>query len=181
MFIPGLIISILTFPGVIIHELAHKLFCDWTGTRVFQVCYFRFGNPAGFVLHERPTNVWKHILIGIGPLFVNSALGLAVGILALPARENDRLFVLLAWVAISIAMHSFPSTGDARSIWGALWHDRAPFAARLAGTPLVALIFVGAIASMFWLDFFYGLGIAVALPEFLLRVIAAHPLLRIAP
>jgi hypothetical protein len=136
---------------------------------VHKVVYFRFGNPAGYVIHDRPTNVWKHILIGIGPLFVNTALGLLIGILALPVRRDDRIFVPLMWLAVSIAMHSFPSTGDARSIWGALWHQRAPISARLLATPLVGLIFLGAIASVFWLDLIYGVGIAVGIPNLLSR------------
>ena len=78
MIIPGFIISWLTFPGVIVHELAHKLFCNYTGTPVRQVCYFRLGNPAGFVIHERPTSQWRHILIGIGPLFVTTVLAFIV-------------------------------------------------------------------------------------------------------
>lgn len=123
MIIPGFIITWITFPGVIVHELAHKLFCHWTGTKVLQVCYFRFGNPAGFVIHEKPATVWTHMLIGIGPLFVNSMLGLAIGLLALLFKQRaEPLFLGLIWLAISVAMHSFPSTGDAKSIWTAIWN-----------------------------------------------------------
>lgn len=166
--IPGFIITWLTFPGVIVHELAHKLFCHWTGTRVLQVCYFRFGNPAGFVIHEKPSTVWKHILIGIGPLFVNSAIGLAIGLLALLFKQKaEPAFVALMWLAISIAMHSFPSTGDAKSIWTAIWDKEAPVLAKIVGTPLVGTIFLGAIGSFFWLDLIYGVGIAMGIPSWL--------------
>jgi len=34
--IPGFIITWLTFPGVIIHEFAHKFFCSLTGTKVLE-------------------------------------------------------------------------------------------------------------------------------------------------
>ena len=27
MIIPGVLISLITFPGVVIHELAHQIFC----------------------------------------------------------------------------------------------------------------------------------------------------------
>lgn len=54
LLIPGWLISLLTFPGVIIHEWAHKKFCEWLGILVHKVVYFRFGNPAGYVLHEPP-------------------------------------------------------------------------------------------------------------------------------
>jgi hypothetical protein len=166
--IPGFIITWLTFPGVIIHEFAHKFFCSLTGTKVLEVCYFRFGNPAGFVIHEQPATVWQHILIGIGPLFVNTGLGLLLGALALPLKHSaPAVFYVLFWLAISVAMHSFPSSGDAKSIWNAVWNHSAPISAKLVGTPLVGVIFLGAIGSIFWLDLIYGVAVVVLIPEWL--------------
>jgi hypothetical protein len=168
--IPGFIITWLTFPGVVVHEFAHLLFCHLTGTRVLRVCFFRFGNPAGYVIHERPASTWRHILIGVGPLFVNTSLGLAGGLAAAPvgalAGGRGAYFAAL-WVSVSVAMHSFPSTGDARSIWGALWRRDAPILARLVGAPLVGLIYLGALGSILWLDLAYGMGVAVLLPRYL--------------
>jgi len=59
MFIPGKVVSLLTFPGVIVHELAHKIFCEMAGVQVYEVCYFRFGNPAGYVKHEPVSELIK--------------------------------------------------------------------------------------------------------------------------
>ncbi len=172
MIVPGFLISILTFPGVIVHELAHALFCRLTGTRVHRICYFRIGNPAGYVIHDIPTSVWKHILIGVGPLFVNTLLGSILGVVAALAHVNvDKLTILsgiFLWLAVSIAMHSFPSTGDARSIWKSVWSKRSPVTAKLIGTPLVAIIFLGALGSIFWLDAIYGYGVVMELPKLLI-------------
>jgi hypothetical protein len=169
MIIPGFVISIVTFPGVIVHELAHALFCKLTGTTVRKVCYFRLGNPAGYVIHDRPASVWKHILIGVGPFFLNTLLGLALGIVAALAHfdfeQPTAVSGVLMWLAISIAMHSFPSTGDARSIWDAVWSKGAPFTAMLVGVPLVAIIFLGAAGSVVWLDLAYGCGVVIGLPK----------------
>ena len=166
MFIPGFLISIATFPGVIVHELAHVAFCKFTDTRVLKVCYFRVGNPAGYVIHEQPSTVWRHILIGIGPFFVNTLLGFMLGIIAIPMHMDldhpTPLQVILLWLGVSIAMHSFPSTGDARSIWHAVWSKGSPISARLIGSPLVVVIFAGAIGSIFWLDALYGIGVVGA-------------------
>jgi len=168
MFIPGFLITWVTFPGVIVHEFAHQLFCHWTGTRVLKVCYFRFGNPAGYVAHERPPTVWRHILIGIGPLFVNTVLGCILGTVAYLLRDLGQLwFYGLMWLAVSVAMHSFPSTGDAKSIWSAIWAKGAPLGTKLVGTPLVALIGLGALGSVVWLDLLYGAAVAVWLPGYL--------------
>ena len=69
------------------------------------------------------------------------------------------------WLAVSIAMHSFPSTGDAQGIWRAVWEKGVPITARLVGTPLVALILAGAVGSVFWLDLLYGIGVVIGLPK----------------
>jgi len=171
--IPGILVTIVTFPGVIVHELAHVLFCRLTGTPIYEVCYFQIGNPAGYVMHAQPTSVWKHILIGTGPFFVNSSIGIAAGLAAgLLNIDFEHLTLgggIYTWLAVSIGMHSFPSTGDARAIWGAIWSSGAPISARLLGTPLVAIIFLGALGSVVWLDTLYGFGLVVGAPRLLLR------------
>ena len=160
------LVTWITFPGVIVHELAHQLFCVWTGTPVIRVCYFRFGNPAGYVVHGRPTSVWRHIMIGMGPLVINTGLGLGLGLLAGPSRDGDMTVrAVLAWLSVSVAMHAFPSTGDAAAIWAAVWERGAPLSARLLGSPLVALIHLGALGSVVWLDLAYGIAVGLVLPR----------------
>ena len=171
--IPGFLISWITFPGVIIHELGHQIFCILTGTRVRRVCYFRlFKNPPGYVIHDEASNVWKHIMIGFGPLIVNTVIGLALGITAtfFRHRTGDMRLVYfgLIWLGVAIAMHSFPSTGDAKALWDAIWGPRSSILAKLVGMPLVGVIYLGALASMFWADVIYGVAIAIGIPMILL-------------
>ena len=73
-FIPGFLIALVTFPGVIVHEMAHQLFCRLFRVAVLDVCYFRLGNPSGYVLHESPRTTAQHLVIGIGP-FLDLAVG----------------------------------------------------------------------------------------------------------
>lgn len=62
-FIPGELISALTFPGVILHEWAHKLFCKRLGVKVLEVKYFQIGKKvAGYVVHEPPYYLQTDIL-----------------------------------------------------------------------------------------------------------------------
>ena len=168
-FIPGFLISILTFPGVIVHEFAHLISCKLTETKVLSVCYFRVGNPSGYVIHEIPISVWRHILIGIGPFFVNSLVGFLIGCAAiafhLDPHNQDLLSIAVFWLAVSIAMHSFPSRGDAKSIWKAVWSPTAPVTARIIGSPLVSIIWIGAIGSIFWLNLGYAIVIVLVLPK----------------
>ena len=172
MIIPGLIISTVTFPGVMVHEFSHLLMCRLTNTKVHKVCYFRFGNPSGYVIHESPASAWRHLLIGIGPLIINTGIGVLLGMLIIQNVFNaDGLFIFfwifLLWMAISIAMHSFPSTGDAKAIFRTIWSRKASLLSRLIGTPLVFLIYLGAIGSFFWLDLVYGILVVVGIPYML--------------
>src|SRR6267154_2288314 len=82
MFVPGFVISLLTFPGIIVHELAHQLFCRYYKVPVFKVVYFRVGNPAGYVLHEAVNNKWQGMMISIGPFILNTVIG---AVISLPA------------------------------------------------------------------------------------------------
>jgi hypothetical protein len=175
-FIPGFLVALVTFPGVIVHEAAHQLFCRFFNVAVLDVCYFRLGNPSGYVIHE-PTRKSSHnILIGIGPFFVNTILG---ALIATPAMipvgrfgSGDVLDYFLAWVGVSIAMHAFPSTGDAKSIWAAVNSEGTPILTKMAAIPVVGIIYAGAVGSMFWLDLIYGVLIAFALPTLLINLLA---------
>jgi len=176
MFIPGQIIALLTFPGVIVHESAHQLFCRFCRVAIFDVCYLRFENPVGYVIHEPPSKPFHHLLIGIGPFFLNSVVGLLIAFPAvIPVLRFDSgnlLDYFLIWLGVSISMHAFPSTGDAKSILEAIQKKDVPFWLKLVGTPLVGFIYLGAIGSVMWLDLAYGIGIVGVLPNLLVKLLA---------
>lgn len=176
MFIPGFLISILTFPGVIVHELSHQLFCRFYKVPVFQVVYFQVGNPAGYVVHEKTNNKWQTIMISAGPFVLNTLLG---AIIAFPAAlpvfilENAGLLdYFLIYLGVSIAMHAFPSTVDANNIWNCLKEKDTSSLMKIFGYPLTALIYVGSFGSILWLDLLYGIGVAVGLPNLLVWAFA---------
>jgi hypothetical protein len=176
MIIPGFLIALATFPGVIVHEMAHQLFCRWFRVPVFDVCYFRVGNPAGYVIHENPQKASQQIWIGVGPFLVNTILGALVAFpAAIPVLKFDAgrpLDFLFIWLGISIAMHAFPSIGDAKSIWRGVSSRDVPLLGKLVATPVVALIYLGAIGSIFWLDVLYGAAVALALPNLITSLLA---------
>ena len=62
-------------------------------------------------------------------------------------------------------MHAFPSTGDAKSIWRGVSSRDVPLLGKVIAVPVVALIYLGAIGSFFWLDALYGVAVALALPS----------------
>jgi hypothetical protein len=173
-FIPGSVIALLTFPGVIVHEAAHFLFCKLHRLAIFDVCFFRFGNPAGYVLHEIPTNFRATFFVSMGPFFVNSALCLVFCTAAfVPIWElkiDDPLAYFFYWLGLSIGMHAFPSTHDLKNLW-----TEAPAQAKggnilaIVSFPIVALLYVANYARVVWADLGYAIAVGILLPLAIFR------------
>lgn len=172
-FIPGPLIAALTFPGVIVHEAAHMLFCKIRKVLVVDVCFFQFGNPAGYVAHGEIRDFTSAFLISVGPLIINSVLCFLI---CLPAYYPMQVFdvtpfhsLVLMWIGLSIGMHAFPSNQDARNL---LAHANS--AAKrgnilaILSYPLVILIFIANLLSFFWFDLFYGIGLGIGIPSLIL-------------
>ncbi len=174
-FIPGFVITLLTFPGVIVHEAAHQLMCRLTGTPVLNVCYFQTENPAGYVIHDEPSTAWKHFLISVAPFLINSIVGLLICLpvaLAEPAEGFAPVNLLLGWVGFSVAMHAFPSTGDAASLWAALKKPNASWLLRIIAFPVVIVIHIGAALSVVWFDAIYAAMVCFGAPAAFLEMVA---------
>lgn len=156
-------------PGTVIHEMAHQLFCRLIGVRVHRVVYFRLGSPAGYVIHGAPRHFRGQLAITSGPLVLNSLLAYAAFVLAasrvamltgvlasslasspgvggfmafLSACSGDvAVTVLCLWLGLSIALHAFPSSGDARALWLATGTQlRRGNLLAIVGYPLALLI-----------------------------------------
>lgn len=173
MFIPGILISILTFPGIIVHELAHQLFCRWFKIPVFDVCYVRFENPMGYVVHEKSNKGYQTILISIGPFIINTVIAFLVAFpAAMQFKFDDANFLdyILIYLGVSIGSHAFPSTGDAQSLWESVMQSgEHTLFTKIIVAPIVGFIYLGALGSFFWLDFAYGFLVSVGLPYFILK------------
>lgn len=159
MLIPGILISILTFPGIIVHEWAHKKFCNWLKVPVNKVVYFRFGNPAGYVIHEEPKNYGQSFWISIGPFIINSLITITLAFVAtLFGFLDSNVGLVLLWVAVSVGMHSFPSNHDMKNVWEASKTELKKGASPLhyLAFLLVAIVWVANALSFFWFDLIYA-------------------------
>jgi Putative zincin peptidase len=169
-FIPGEVISILTFPGIIVHEFAHMLFCKIRKVAVFDACYFRVGNPAGYVIHENTDNFTTTFLISMGPFIVNTILCLLI---CLPAYMPIKFFEIehplsyfLIWLGVSIGMHAIPSNQDASNVYElAKEKIKNKNILALVSFPLVGLIYIFNVLRMVWADLFYGVAIGIGIPS----------------
>lgn len=169
-----LLLAWLTFPGVILHEFGHAWACRQLGIRVVKICYLRFGNPLGYVLHEQPQSAMKHIMVAVAPFFVSSSAALAVGTAAtllvyFQAADAvvDIAAPVLAWLGFSFALHSFPSSGDADSLWSDVTDSSVGFLSKLLLIPSVGLIRIAQLGSRFWLDVLFAI-LLIAIPPLLL-------------
>ena len=173
MLIPGQLVSLATFPGVIVHEAAHMWFCKLRNVAVFDVCFFRIGNPAGYVVHEEIKDFNTALMVSLGPLIVNSLLCIFICFPAfLPMRifgVTSILSYFLLWLGISIGMHAFPSSGDGYALYqNAKKSASSGNILAILSFPLVLLIYLANIGRIFWLDYLYGAAIGLGLPTLLL-------------
>ncbi len=176
-FIPGPVISVLTFPGVIVHEAAHFLFCRIFRLAVLDVKFFRFGNPAGYVIHERTPNFTAMFFVAMGPFFINTLLCAVFCSAAFAPVWELEIFDPLAyffyWLGLSIGMQAFPSTGDLKNLW-----QTAPAEARrgnvlaILSLPLIVILYPLNYLRMVWADLGYGIAVGVLAPLALLKALA---------
>lgn len=179
MIIPGIVISTITFPGVIVHELAHQICCRLCRIPVFEVKYFRFGNPSGYVIHEPAKSAWHSFVVSVAPFLFNTLLGILIvtpvygfGDFSFDmSTPNGILKVLLSWISISILMHAFPSQGDAGSlVQSVLKNKDVSIIAKVLTAPVIGLIYLGAWGSVFWLDLIYAIAVAGIGPALLIKL-----------
>jgi hypothetical protein len=171
-FIPGEVISVLSFPGIIVHEFAHMIFCKMRKVAVFDACYFRVGNPAGYVTHEHTDNFVTTFLISMGPFFVNTVLCFLICFPAYFPVYFDManpISVLLLWLGLSIGMHAIPSDTDADHVYvQAKERIKTGNPLAIISFPLVGLIYVFNALRMVWIDLIYAAAIGIGIPSLLL-------------
>ncbi len=120
IIIPPFITTILTFPGVILHEMAHKFFCDYYNIDVFKVAYFRPSSKAGHVIHRPIFDPKQNAIIALAPLFVNSLISILLLVPWMFMNTLGTSFMwqislgdlFLIWVGFACALSALPSDTD---------------------------------------------------------------------
>ncbi len=176
LFVPGPIVAILTFPGVILHEAAHLFFCKIFRLQVYDVCFWRLGNPAGYVIHEKTENFAALFFVNIGPFVVNTALCVLFCTSAWLSLKGLKVSSPVAyffyWLGLSIGMHAIPSTADLSNLW-----EMAPAKARqgnlmaILSLPLVAVLYIVNLGRVVWADLGYGIAVGILGPIALQRLL----------
>lgn len=164
--IPGELISIVTFPGVIMHEFAHRFFCDLTRVPVYAVCYFRVNKTAGYVIHAPTKSVIKSFLITCGPFILNTIL--CAMLLAFPMvsyqfgkPEHYTLTIVLGWLGFSVGSHAIPSKPDINNFIETLDNSTALFLFRMPLYLFSMILLLFNILSVVWFDFIFAYGVGL--------------------
>lgn len=173
--IPAPVVSLLTFPGIIVHEIAHKFFCDIMKVPVCKVRYFSLSNPAGYVIHGPTNNLQQAFFISIGPLIINTIFCVLLTfpamfpIFILSAKNYHSIFSLLLWLGISIGMHAFPSQEDMDAFLALLKKNKKRgvlFFFSMFFAVLLKIVNIGKSAAM--LGLLYAIAISWILPLLLI-------------
>ena len=170
-FLPGWLISGLTFPGVMVHEIAHRIFCHLTGVPVYEVAYFRFGgNPAGYVVHGPPPTLRAALLISVGPLIVNSLLcalltfAAVIPLIILADKSASGISIFLAWVGLSIGMHAFPSNHDIDGFVDLVEERRGDGILAIVAQLFAWVFKIANALRIVWIDLIYAVLLSMTLP-----------------
>ena len=174
IFIPflGTVMAILTFPGVILHEIAHRFFCDVTKTPVLEVKYFGISqkNTFGHVIHKQAYGLRTNILIDLGPFIINNLvacflatpLGIISGMGSGSVFEVIEIFLIigLMWLSFSCAYNSFPSSVDVSNLTDYINGYHSIFIQTLY-LPFRLIFFIQRILSIFWFDAIWAFVISI--------------------
>jgi hypothetical protein len=176
MNVLGAILTALTFPGVIVREGAHLLFCRTLHLAVFEVRFLGLKRPFGYVKHEPARDFGTALAETLGPFCLNTALCVMFSTAAfLPVWELkifDPMAYVFYWLGLSFGIHAFPASADLKH----LWELTSPAAHRgnllaLAGYPLVALLYLVDFARAFWADAVFGIALGVLAPPALFHLL----------
>jgi hypothetical protein len=175
--IPGIVIAVLTFPGVIVHEAAHAFFCRLFKTPILEVKYFQFKNPAGYVIHGEAEGIKAQFFITMGPFIINSALCVLFCSAAfLPIwvfSATDPIAWFFYWLGLSIGMHAFPSTQDLKVLWRSTKEELKGFSPwAIASLPLIVILYPLNFLRIIWADLGYGIAIGILAPLAIFKLIA---------
>ncbi len=177
--IPGWIITILTFPGVMLHEFSHWIMCDLFNVKVHEVKFFSLkevefssifdASPVGWVIHEKPKKFLQSFFISTGPFFINTFLALILFRLMINFGGSETYIGLFfGWLAISFAVNSFPSNGDAEVLWEEGNEElKNKNYLVLFAYPIIFFIYLANLLSVIWFDFIYAYGLYYLVENFI--------------
>ena len=148
-------VATLLFPGVVVHEAAHVLFCKFFGIRVHEVRFFSIKRAIGYVHRDNGTRPIQNILIGLGPMLVNPLVGFGLGALLVEPGWRHLLqgpgYLVYCWLGVSISAMGAPSFGDVQQARQLVMYSPSAVV-RGMSFGLIGIALTCAIGGLFLLD-----------------------------
>lgn len=175
MIIPGIVITLVTFPGFVMQTLASRFCCDLLGVPVYEAHYF-----TGTIIHEKIDSPVRAALVAFASFFVNTVL---CAVLLFPVvfsfaldsftYEQAGIQLLLGWVGISIGMHALPARATINHYLESLPEDtrRGWIYSILLGTSAVFILID--LLKHLWFDLAYAVIVGIATPFLITRLFMA--------
>lgn len=164
------VMTILTYPGVLLRMLLVQLLCRIFRCKVSEIRYFSLNAPCCEVRREKcsaPKSFWLCFI----PFLICFAAGLplltASSLQLFHLGKTTFLNFLLFWFGFSLVSACMPEYKDAQAMWQGIYkNEKASLAAKILLAPISAVLFAG--AWLFHTGLHVALGIAgtVGLPYF---------------
>lgn len=165
---------LITAPGIVVHEMAHRFVCDLTHIPVYAVDYLApFSQTNGSVLYKYTQNLRKTFFINSAPLFINSILAMLLSLPFVVSYSYMGTFntaslvvqisyVMLAWLGFSIGFHASPSNQDIYNIVSVLKKPRKHVPLYISST--VNILRIIAFLRLIGFDLLYAWALTQLLP-----------------
>jgi hypothetical protein len=174
-WIPGIFITILTFPGFVMLTVARKFWCDLLAVPVYEAHYFK-----GTLIHEKIDSPVRAAFVVFAPFCVNTVLcavllfpGTFPQLLGSDLPDPKALYLVLNWAGISIGMHALPTRATINDYLESLpEHRRRGWVysiLRVTGSFFILIDFL----KRFGLGFVYAVAVGVAVPMLITRIFMA--------
>ena len=169
MIVLATLLTIVTFPGVVVRVAVQLAMCRIFKLAIFEVRFLQLKPPFGYVHYERSERFFEEACVTLGPFLFNSTLCLLFCAAAyLPMWELkifDPLGYLFYWLGLSLGMHALPLRGDLRHFWrvtAAAAKRGNPLA--IVAFPLLAAIRLVDLGRLLLADMAYGVALGLLLP-----------------
>lgn len=168
-------LSMITFPGSVVHAYTRQLFCRMMRVPVFETVYFTVNEPCKYVNREESPPGKTFALICLGWL-LDVLLG---AVMLVPASLTLFRFGLFAqaepwtafvnlvtfWVGFSILVHSFPNHEELRELRArVLVNKEAPGMLRALTAPFFLVMGIVVWGSWMLFDALFGVAVVLLLP-----------------
>jgi hypothetical protein len=109
------LVTLVLFPGILTHEVAHLLACYLIGVKVHSSLSLNFVEDDVSIEHAPVTSFPADLAIAVAPFVLNSVLIIStlIGVKWAYGTPKAAIFI---WLAICFDFTAFPSESDTRSL-----------------------------------------------------------------